>query len=196
MISQLDAGQAFEFYRTFLEWYASWARPRYLEIGCNRGENLWRLHEYCPELWGVDTEWFGDWGDHVGKFPRINYYQGTSDEFFNIYYHLKWDLVFIDGCHDAEQVLKDITNSLACLNEHGLIVCHDTYPPSESHTGPMASGTAFQAICEVQARMSHMVQVYTFPVTFGVTLISRFPVLSWLPKLSAQLNELADAHAS
>lgn len=59
----------------------------------------------------------------------------TSDEFFaNITPSSKWDIVFIDGLHEAEQVLRDIKNALDHLNPNGVIILHDCNPPLEAHT--------------------------------------------------------------
>jgi predicted O-methyltransferase YrrM len=45
----------------------------------------------------------------------------------------KYDMVFIDGDHSAEAVIKDIKNSLKILSHNGIIVMHDTnYPPTRA----------------------------------------------------------------
>ena len=51
----------------------------------------------------------------------------TSDEFFeqNSEY---FDVVFVDGLHEANQVERDIINSLKFLNPNGYIICHDINP--------------------------------------------------------------------
>lgn len=51
----------------------------------------------------------------------------TSDNFFNIC-NKKFDIVFVDGLHEAHQVYKDITNSINHLNPGGVIICHDINP--------------------------------------------------------------------
>ncbi len=43
----------------------------------------------------------------------------------------KYDLVFIDGLHLAEQVEADVTNSLQHLSDGGSIVLHDCNPMTE-----------------------------------------------------------------
>lgn len=58
----------------------------------------------------------------------------TSDEFFNINKET-YDIIFIDGLHIAEQVYKDILNSLKVLNNGGIIVCHDILPITEKIQG-------------------------------------------------------------
>lgn len=67
-------------------------------------------------------------------------YPETSDSFFNLYIPLLYhethpmpyfDLVFIDGLHHAEQVERDIINSMRVLNPGGYIVLHDCNPKEE-----------------------------------------------------------------
>lgn len=64
----------------------------------------------------------------------------TSDEFFInlkqgqiLSSDIKFDVIFIDGSHLADQVQKDITNSLDFLSNDGFIVMHDCNPPTEFH---------------------------------------------------------------
>ena len=54
----------------------------------------------------------------------------TSDEFF-AQNKETFDIIFIDGLHHGEQVLKDIQNSLEILNDGGMIFCHDMMPTTE-----------------------------------------------------------------
>jgi len=64
--------------------------------------------------------------------PRLYTFIGTSDEYFKtINKNTLFDIVFIDGDHTKEQVLKDIENSLNHLSENGTIVCHDCLPSTE-----------------------------------------------------------------
>lgn len=64
-------------------------------------------------------------------------YQYTSDEFFTKLENgdldkdpdFKWDVIFIDGLHISEQVLKDVMNSLEHLKPNGYILLHDCNPP-------------------------------------------------------------------
>jgi hypothetical protein len=46
----------------------------------------------------------------------------------------KFDLIFIDGLHTAEQVKKDFENALKILSPDGFIVLHDCNPEKEEHT--------------------------------------------------------------
>ena len=64
----------------------------------------------------------------------------TSDDFFTklengdiLTRDTRFDIIFIDGLHLAEQVDRDIKNALKFIHEDGFIVLHDCNPPSEWH---------------------------------------------------------------
>lgn len=61
--------------------------------------------------------------------------KNTSDDFFSrLLEDAKFDIVFIDGLHEATQVEKDIRNALRYLSPKGTIVLHDCNPPKYEHT--------------------------------------------------------------
>jgi hypothetical protein len=67
-------------------------------------------------------------------------YALTSDEFFAglqsgsiLNPDVRFDVIFIDGLHRAEQVDRDIKNSLSFIRDDGFVVLHDCNPPSEYH---------------------------------------------------------------
>ena len=92
----------------------------YLEIGVN-----------TPDQPGYNWEGVVVNTKH-GVDPNVDTtYKMTSDEFFANYISQKYDIVFVDGLHLAEQAYKDITNSLIHLNEGGIIVVHDCNPVTE-----------------------------------------------------------------
>ena len=51
----------------------------------------------------------------------------TSDDFFRDNKE-KFDLIFIDGLHETNQVDRDIENSLKFINKGGTILLHDCLP--------------------------------------------------------------------
>lgn len=60
----------------------------------------------------------------------------TSDRFFeelNTIGNHRFDLVFIDGLHHADQVKKDFENAMNHLSDRGFIVFHDALPAEEIH---------------------------------------------------------------
>jgi SAM-dependent methyltransferase len=92
----------------------------YLEIGVqNPEQNFNRI--FCDFKVGVDP-------DPASNATMIM----TSDEFFKMNAgSQKFDLVFIDGLHESEQVKKDIQNALDVLNPGGFVVMHDCNPSSK-----------------------------------------------------------------
>lgn len=58
----------------------------------------------------------------------------TSDKFFELFPGNRYDLVFIDGLHHADQAKRDLANAWDQLNEGGVIVMHDCNPPTEKTT--------------------------------------------------------------
>ncbi len=95
---------------------------RYLEIGLHEGRCFQRVE--CRQKVGVDPE-------PQLKISQPQVFELTSDAFFKINID-RFDLVFIDGLHHCEQVLKDVLNSLQFLDPSGSIVLHDCCPPEEA----------------------------------------------------------------
>lgn len=84
----------------------------------------------------------------------------------------KYDLIFIDGLHHADQVRKDIINSWACLNECGCLILHDTNPYSEHITHVPRdnrewTGNVYQSVAQVEN------EKFTLNDDYGVTVIRK-----------------------
>tara|TARA_S200000501_G_C20786748_1_gene727552 strand:+ start:470 stop:1177 length:708 start_codon:yes stop_codon:yes gene_type:complete len=84
----------------------------YLEIGCDKNQSFSTVS--IKDKVGVDPS---EGGTH----------KMTSDDFFSKN-KKKFDIIFIDGLHEYNQVMKDIFNSLNCLSPHGIILLHDCLP--------------------------------------------------------------------
>jgi hypothetical protein len=98
-----------------------WGYEEYLEIGMARGRCLERVR--CARKSGVDP-------DPLVERPEWSVHKMTSEEFFEKN-ETNFDLVLIDGLHLAEQVLRDVFNSLSALSAGGAIVLHDCSPRTE-----------------------------------------------------------------
>ncbi|MBI3236568.1 MAG: class I SAM-dependent methyltransferase [Chlamydiales bacterium] len=91
----------------------------YLEIGVSDGANFAKIAA----------------ARKVGVDPSLNSaatHKMTSDEFFTKNQET-FDLIFIDGLHLCEQVLRDIDHALDCLSPGGRIVMHDCLPTLMVH---------------------------------------------------------------
>jgi len=99
----------------------SHTRPNwsYLEIGVEHGETFKGVH--FTNKCGVDP-------DPKFKHPDLNL--ASSDDFFATN-HRSYDVIFIDGMHQAEYILRDINNSIKCINKsNGVLILDDILPIS------------------------------------------------------------------
>jgi hypothetical protein len=135
----------------------------YLEIGVLGRETLNQIN--VPIKHGVDPNGQGD-------------YTMTSDEFFERHCDRDYDLIFIDGLHLAEQVKKDIENSLTHLNKGGIIILHDCKPTEEWHqleqgiSGQPWTGNVWQALAELRCTRKDL-EIYTIDCDWGCGVIQR-----------------------
>lgn len=94
---------------------------RYLEIGCETDYCFRQID--CLVKVGVDPKSGGT-------------VMATSDQYFAAS-TAKHDLIFIDGDHRCEQVLRDVLNALDHLTPEGTIVMHDCLPTTLEMTQPV-----------------------------------------------------------
>ena len=90
---------------------------KYLEVGVQGGYVFNNIK--CDYKVGVDP-------DQSSKATLFI----TSDEFFSKNSEV-FDIIFIDGLHHADQVLRDIENALNTLSPNGYVICHDMNPEEE-----------------------------------------------------------------
>jgi hypothetical protein len=103
----------------------------YLEIGVRNPNDNYN-HIKATKKYSVDP----------GAEYKLNPvdFKLTSDVFFQklgnneiLSNDIRFDVIFVDGLHLAEQVDRDIVNSLNYLKDDGFVVLHDCNPPSEWH---------------------------------------------------------------
>jgi len=113
----------------------------------------------------------------------------TSDTFFKqlsdneiLSKDIRFDVIFIDGLHLAEQVERDIENALRYIKDDGFIVLHDCNPPSEwharenynyNHTPAQGgwNGTTWKAFCKL--RQDPTINSCCINADWGVGILSR-----------------------
>lgn len=173
-LSELEHADAFEFYRTFLEWYCQWHHPNYLEIGCHTAGLTARLAKVCGITTGVDIQRYDDWAIYEKEYSNLRLLEMSSDRYFELVrvggLNIPYGLIFIDGDHEYSQVMRDVHNSLMCLDTDGLIVLHDSNPRTDENRKPEKCGTVELAVMDL--RLDRDLQVFTLPVKYGLTLVS------------------------
>lgn len=135
----------------------------YLEIGYGSGQNFNSVD--CEYKIVVDPD------------PNSKaIFSMTSDEFFE-QYKRKFDIIFVDGLHHADQVKKDSINSWECLNDGGCLVIHDTNPSSEDRThvpcdSSIWNGDVYKFIYQIDSPAK-----FTLEDDHGVTVVRKISPL-------------------
>ena len=132
----------------------------YLEIGCDKDQSFSKIK--IKNLVGVDPVSGGT-------------IRSTSDQFFSSN-KKKFDIIFIDGLHHYDQVLKDINNSLKILNNNGFILVHDTLPRSLAHQAVPRyrgswQGDVWKSIVELRTKEN--IDIITCKIDLGVSIIKK-----------------------
>jgi glycosyltransferase involved in cell wall biosynthesis len=116
-------------------------KNKYLEIGVEYGYSFSNTHFLNKTGIDPDPKYISKVTDY-NKFEEIK--QMTSDEYFNNLFEYNnlsdirsvdsddcldtFDVIFIDGMHHCENVLRDFNNSIKILNENGFIFIDDCIP--------------------------------------------------------------------
>jgi hypothetical protein len=125
----------------------------YLEIGSFRNENFIKIRIDKKTSVDPDPDAYAN-------------YKMTSDQYFAENKD-KFDIYFIDGLHQHDQVWRDIRNSLEHLNNDGIIVLHDCLPKNErmqiedfkSHQHEEWTGDVWKAYYKAYSELQYKVQV-------------------------------------
>lgn len=136
---------------------------KYLEIGVDNRVNFNSINVGYKV--GVDPE-----TEHPDLVKK------TSDEYFENNQE-KFDLIFIDGLHHSDQVLRDILNSLDRLNPSGFIICHDMLPTNEHmqlipFSGGMWTGDCWKAFVDLRKTRDDL-QMFTIDTDMGLGIITK-----------------------
>jgi len=152
----------------------------YLEIGCRHDTTYKQID--VPRKVGVDPVSGGT-------------FRGTSDEFFSANKD-KFDLIFVDGLHEHEQVLRDVRNGLDTLNSNGTIVLHDCLPKDAAAaaypqgSAPFWNGTVYRAVA--QLRCDPSIDVVTLDADWGLAVVRQRPNTDLLTSLPSTPLTFAD----
>jgi len=113
----------------------------YLEIGSWEGNSalyVLKNHKtkkvYCVDVWDKDINYqelyaknFKNFLFNMEEFKgRFSFFKERSDDFF-LKNTENFDIIYIDGIHDALQVDRDINNAWNFLNLNGIMICDDFF---------------------------------------------------------------------
>lgn len=111
----------------------------YLELGVRDTNNTFNKIK-CVDKVGVD----------IDPKSKPTYNMTTDDFFETVGKELKWDIIFIDACHEKNQVYKDFYNSLSHLNDNGIIVMDDINPFTLELLKPEFCDNAWEVFAELR----------------------------------------------
>ena len=151
----------------------------FLEIGCRSDSNFTRV----------------PFADKVGVDPVAGgNVRATSDEYFATLCTRTFDLIFIDGLHQSDQVVRDAQNAMRFLNPNGTLLFHDCKPlfqPEGTYPMPQGAcfwnGTVWQAIAHL--RSLPQIDVVTCDFDWGIGVVRVAPNTNPIA-LSVPYNQL------
>lgn len=148
----------------------------YLELGVYVDGDSW--HQItCSKKVGVDNN---PNVDISGVIPL------STDKYFEsiVNQDIKYDLIYIDACHEKNHVKKDFFNSWKHLNPGGIILMHDVNPRDKDETLQVSHGDCFEFWMEL---------VKKYPTNLGIfsggTLADRPDTLGMWFKQNEKINE-------
>ena len=127
MFTKMHTGPSYRAY--ILELLKRKSARSYLEVGVRDGGTLALVE--CPSI-GVDPHYVVD-RNIIGTKKKLFLFQLTSDEFFREYdprmlLGSPIDVVFLDGLHQFEYLLRDFMNSEVVCHRDSLIMLDDCLP--------------------------------------------------------------------
>lgn len=155
----------------------------YLEIGArNPSENFDKI--ICEQKYAVDPGIEFEENPVDFKMTSDLFFQKLEEGRLKIPANTKFDVIFIDGLHLADQVEKDIMNALNHITDQGVVVLHDCNPPTEFHArenyyfanSPAKgswNGTTWKAFYKY--RHQHALYSICFDTDWGIGVLSKTP---------------------
>lgn len=170
----------------------------YLEIGVRHTEENFDLIN-AAKKYSVDPGYESENNNADFKMTSDEFFEGLRKEDF-LNPNIRFDIIFIDGSHLADQVKKDINNALDFLAQDGFIIMHDCNPPTEFHasenyfyrlspSGGYWNGTTWKAFFDARKRTD--ISSCCIDTDWGIGVISKTKNLG---KPSTIANEFFEFH--
>lgn len=160
------------------DYVLTWVKGDIIEIGIGESSYLFthlarkfKRKVYHVDIQKSDYENLCTVGDFFDDSNVL--FVGTSNEFFASMVIPDIALVFIDGDHMYEQVLKDFVNSFEVLVPGGFVFFHDLFPKNEEETAFNRSGNGYLFRKELE---TWPFDVFTFPYgswDAGLTMVRK-----------------------
>jgi len=147
-----------------------------VEIGVGKSTEMLAKHAQAHnvKLYSCDIKPFRHrFNDHIC-------FIGTSFDFMDQYFKETFDdhpaIVFLDGCHNADILRKEVELFLPLMLNGGVIFIHDTLPPTKKHLRKDRCSDAYLVRKELENRSD--VNCFTWLYTAnncGLTMVQQQP---------------------
>jgi hypothetical protein len=144
----------------------------YLELGVQRGQcfnsvaPLVRKTAYAVD---ISDQTFG----FIKSNKNLKWFNGKTDDFFAQLEKITFDMVFIDADHNHTSSMKDFDNVFPLVRDNGLILLHDTYPPSKEFIEPSYCGDTYKTAECIKQNYKDKCEIVTLPFYFGVSVVRK-----------------------
>lgn len=132
---------------------------KYLEIGLSTNPRApYRLID------NVETKHSVDMSIETGAdfiMDSDSFFTNLENGSFPLDADYKWDVIFVDGDHNAEQVYKDLMNAFKHIADNGVIFVHDILPSEYGRTLETSVGGVGLALCDAWKVMHYCLKTKT-----------------------------------
>ena len=154
---------------------------RYLELGIRKGFCFNVVAPLSVEAYAVDTR---NYYKYIKQNKNLVWKHMTTDEFLkNHDPKRKFDLVFIDADHSYKASLNDFELVLPLVNDNGIILLHDTYPPNKEFTDSDYCSDVYKTAEYIRNNFNKECEIVTLPFYFGISVVRKISLgrqLLWL----------------
>lgn len=154
---------------------------RYLELGVRQGNCFNSIAPLSKEAYAVDIK---NSYKQIKQNKNLVWNHMRTDEFLkNHDPNRKFDLVFIDADHSYEGSLNDFGSVFPLVNDNGIILLHDTYPPNNEFAKPGFCSDTYKTAEYIRNNFSKECEIVTLPFYFGISIVRKMSLdkhLLWL----------------
>jgi len=154
---------------------------RYLELGVRQGNCFNAVAPLAKEAYAVDIK---NCYKKIKNNKNLVWTCGRTDRFLKTHDpKRKFDLVFIDAEHSHEGSLNDFKLVFPLVNENGIILLHDTYPPVKELVHPKYCSDSYKTAEYIRNFYSEDCEIVTLPFHYGISVVRKISLgkqLLWL----------------
>lgn len=154
---------------------------RYLELGIRKGNCFNTIAPLSNKAYAVDIR---NYYRYIKQNKNLIWNHMVTDEFLkNHDTKKKFDLVFIDADHSYKSSLNDFKSVLPLVNDNGIILLHDTYPPNEEFISSEYCSDTYKTSEYIRNNFNKECEIVTLPFYFGISVVRKIGLgkhLLWL----------------